>query len=127
MTTTTTTIKCSQQLSQLVLNTAWLPAAYCHGETGAINSVLGLGWTSIWESCGGKEGSWASCARAQTTKPLTLVAIKKEERQNPPTQSICRSWSRRPRQRKEEQILLEAWLPASPSALWGWITRQRFQ
>lgn len=28
---TTTTIKHSQQLSQLVLHTSWLPAAHCHG------------------------------------------------------------------------------------------------
>lgn len=39
-------------MSQFVLNTSWLPAAYCHRETGATNSVLGLEWTSIWESGG---------------------------------------------------------------------------
>lgn len=39
-----------------------------------------------------------------TTKPIILIVIKKEERQNTLTQSICKSWSQRPRQRKEEQI-----------------------
>lgn len=118
----TTSIRCSQQMSQLVLHSSWLPAARCHGWTGAACSILGPGWTSIWESWGahgartGKDFSShlgsvtlsalsllaGSCMGAveegelmdspcSTTKPIILVAIKREERQSPPTKSICKS------------------------------------
>lgn len=54
--TITTSIKCSQQMNQLVLHSSWLPAARCHGWTGAASSMLGSGWTSIWERWGGSRG-----------------------------------------------------------------------
>lgn len=61
-----------------------------------------------------------------TTKPIILIAIKKEERQKHSDPEHLQILEPAPTAEEGGADLPEAWLPASLFTHWGWITQQCF-